>query len=92
MRRRRGWLAGLLTLGVVAPLAACASAGSGVPTLDWYINPDNGGQAKIARQCTDASGGRYRIRVELLPRDAASQREQLARRLAAHDSSVSYHS
>ncbi|QFU97571.1 Trehalose-binding lipoprotein LpqY [Luteimicrobium xylanilyticum] len=75
-------------MGLVAPLAACASTGSGVPTLDWYINPDNGGQAKIAQQCSDASDGKYRIVTQLLPRDAASQREQLARRLAAHDSSI----
>jgi multiple sugar transport system substrate-binding protein len=77
-----------VTLGVVAPLAACASTGSGVPTLDWYINPDNGGQATIAQQCSEASGGKYTITTQLLPRDAASQREQLARRLAAHDSSI----
>jgi multiple sugar transport system substrate-binding protein len=77
-----------VTAGLVAPLAACASSGSGVPTLNWYINPDNGGQAKIAQQCTEASGGKYKVTTQLLPRDAASQREQLARRLAAHDSSI----
>ncbi|MUK00571.1 extracellular solute-binding protein [Vibrio cholerae] len=57
-------------------------------TLTWYINPDAGGQAAIAQQCSDESGGRYRIETSLLPSDAASQREQLARRLAAGDASL----
>jgi multiple sugar transport system substrate-binding protein len=75
-------------LAVAAPLAACASEGSGPPTLVWYINPDDGGQATIAQQCTEAANGAYAIKVETLPRDASAQREQLARRLAASDSSI----
>ena len=38
--------------------------------------------------CTEAADGAYRIETTLLPRDAASQREQLARRLAASDRSL----
>ncbi|MHA7208508.1 extracellular solute-binding protein [Arthrobacter sp. MDT1-65] len=57
-------------------------------TLTWYINPDAGGQAAIAQKCSDESGGRYSIETSLLPNDAASQREQLARRLAAGDASL----
>nr|WP_231554449.1 extracellular solute-binding protein [Arthrobacter sp. L77] len=57
-------------------------------SLTWYINPDAGGQAEIAQRCSDESGGRYSIETSLLPNDAASQREQLARRLAAGDSSL----
>lgn len=56
--------------------------------MTWYINPDDGGQAEIAQRCTQASGGRYAISTSLLPRDASSQREQLARRLAAGDNSM----
>jgi trehalose/maltose transport system substrate-binding protein len=56
--------------------------------LAWYINPDDGGQAEIARRCTAAAGGRYRIETALLPRSASDQREQLLRRLAAKDSSI----
>ncbi|GCE76360.1 extracellular solute-binding protein [Cellulomonas biazotea] len=74
-------------VGLLVPLAACA-AESGPPLLTWYINPDDGGQAEIAKRCTDDAGGEYRIEVSVLPRDAASQREQLARRLAAKDSSI----
>ncbi|OLT53366.1 extracellular solute-binding protein [Cellulosimicrobium sp. CUA-896] len=88
MRRRTRPLAVLAVLGVAAPLAACATGEGGTPELTWYINPDAGGQATIAAACSDESGGAYRIVTELLPRDAASQREQLARRLAAKDSSI----
>lgn len=71
-----------------ASLAACGSADAGPPELTWYINPDNGGQERIAQECSDASDGAYTISTSLLPRDAASQREQLARRLAAGDRSL----
>ncbi|MEX3600421.1 extracellular solute-binding protein [Kocuria carniphila] len=69
-------------------LTACGSQESGPPTLTWYINPDDGGQATIAEQCSAASDGKYKIETSLLPRDASSQREQLARRLAAGDTSM----
>jgi multiple sugar transport system substrate-binding protein len=59
-----------------------------VPTLTWYINPDNGGQQDLAAKCTEAADGAYRIDVALLPSDADGQREQLVRRLAANDSSI----
>src|SRR4051794_4803031 len=84
-RRRLGTAAAaaLLTSG----LAACGGSG-GTPTLTWYTNPDNGGQAEIASRCTDAAGGKYRIETTVLPRLSAQQREQLVRRLAAKDSSI----
>ena len=66
-------------------LTGCSGGESGPPTLTWYINPDDGGQDVLAQQCSDASGGKYKIQTSLLPRDASSQREQLARRLAAGD-------
>ena len=84
MRRR----AALLALALAAPLAACATAEAGPPTLLWYINPDSGGQERIAAECTQESDGAYRLQTALLPRDAPSQREQLVRRLAAGDSSI----
>jgi multiple sugar transport system substrate-binding protein len=68
-------------------LLACRPP-SGPPSLNWYINPDNGGQAELARRCSHAAGGRYQIRTALLPNDATSQREQLVRRLAAGDASI----
>ncbi|MFD0539461.1 extracellular solute-binding protein [Actinomadura luteofluorescens] len=68
-------------------LTACGDDG-GTPKLTWYVNPDNGGQAALAKSCTQAAGGRYRIETSLLPSDATQQREQLIRRLAAKDSGL----
>ena len=72
----------------VALLGACGGGDSGVTTLNWYINPDNGGQAELAAKCSAASNGAYRIETSVLPNDATAQREQLVRRLAAKDSSI----
>jgi multiple sugar transport system substrate-binding protein len=69
-------------------LAACGGGNSGPPELVWYINPDNGGQDAVAKNCSDASNGRYTITTQVLPQDASQQRIQLARRLAAHDSGI----
>jgi multiple sugar transport system substrate-binding protein len=66
----------------------CSSSSSGTPTLTWYINPDNGGQATLAAGCTKAADGKYRIETAPLPNTADGQREQLVRRLAANDSSI----
>jgi multiple sugar transport system substrate-binding protein len=72
---------------VSALLAACGGQSS-TPTLNWYINPDNGGQGRLAKKCADASNGAYQVTIQTLPNDASSQREQLVRRLAAKDSSI----
>ncbi len=78
-------LAACALLGASGALAACGGGDSGKPELIWYINPDAGGQAKVAENCsTDA----YDIRVEILPQDASQQRIQLVRRLAAEDSAI----
>lgn len=76
------------SLALAATLLTGCAAEAGPPTLTWYINPDDGGQAELAKRCTEAADGQYRIETSLLPRDAAAQREQLARRLAAGDSSL----
>lgn len=85
--RRSGMASLAMVLGLAVTLTAC-SADEGPPVLTWYINPDNGGQDRIAQECSDQADGEYVIQTSLLPRDAASQREQLARRLAASDSSL----
>ncbi len=70
-------------------LSGCGGDPAGAaPELTWYINPDAGGQAEIAKRCTEASEGRYTIATPLLPRESADQRLQLVRRLAANDSSI----
>jgi ABC-type glycerol-3-phosphate transport system substrate-binding protein len=88
--RRRSLGGAAATLVLASTLAACGGGGgtSATPTLNWYINPDSGGQAEIAKRCSDASNGAYTIEVSQLPRQSASQREQLVRRLAANDTSI----
>lgn len=87
---RAGWrrlAAGSAVVLASTLLAACAGD-SGTTTITWYINPDNGGQGRLAEKCAAASGGAYQVDVETLPNDASQQREQLVRRLAAQDSSI----
>jgi multiple sugar transport system substrate-binding protein len=76
----------LAAAGIIAStaLAACSSD-SGKTELTWYINPDAGGQAKVAANC---STDKCTIATQVLPQDANEQRIQLARRLAAHDSGI----
>ena len=74
---------------LASTLAACGGGeSSATPVLNWYINPDSGGQAAIAERCTEESNGAYRIVVSTLPRESSAQREQLVRRLAANDTSI----
>lgn len=95
---RRGIAIGAAALMATTGLAACggsSGSGSGPAHLTWYINPDvgnadasKGGQATLAKECSDASGGKYRIKVQLLPNSASDQRIQLLRRLAGGDKTM----
>ncbi|MCD1286976.1 ABC transporter substrate-binding protein [Brevibacterium sp. CCUG 69071] len=88
-RTRGRWrtvMAAAVLFGLVGASGCAADAAT--PTLTWYINPDNGGQASIAADCTAEADGAYRISTSLLPNDAPGQREQLVRRLASEDSSI----
>jgi multiple sugar transport system substrate-binding protein len=72
-------------------LAACGggTASSATPTINLYIYPDGSGAVQQAIDtCNAASGGRYQISYQTLPTGADGQRQQLVRRLAAHDSSM----
>ena len=70
---------------VLAPASSAAST----PTVHWYARPESGGSTvAAAQQCTKESNGKYRIDIQELPADASAQREQLVRRLAAHDSGI----
>jgi multiple sugar transport system substrate-binding protein len=90
--RQRGARGRAIALAVALTLASTLLAACGgqssTPTLNWYINPDNGGQGRLAKKCADASKGAYQVTIQTLPNDASSQREQLVRRLAAKDSSI----
>jgi trehalose/maltose transport system substrate-binding protein len=87
-RRALGSSAAALVLA--STLAACGGGDGGgtAPVLNWYINPDSGGQAQIAARCSEESNGAYSIEVFPLPRNSPGQREQLIRRLAASDASI----
>jgi hypothetical protein len=96
--RRLGAMRGRRRAAACLALAALAIAGGGYgsgggegqgpPRLQWYVNPDDGGQAEIASRCTENARGRYRIETLVLPLSASDQREQVLRRLAAKDTSI----
>ncbi len=66
-------------------LGACTASSDSADTLTWYINPDAGGQAKVAENCSTDT---YKIEVQVLPQNATEQRIQLSRRLAAEDPEI----
>ncbi len=81
---RRGL--GLGVVGILAATLLSACGDEGKPTLNWYINPD-GVDTFIAR-ADECSTDDYDIEIQMLPTSATDQRVQLARRLAAEDSST----
>ena len=81
-------LAGALA---AAGLAACgtSSAATGPVTLNFYNFPDPSGAVQDAvNNCSAQSHGKYTINYNKLPTAADQQRLQMARRLAAGDSSL----
>jgi multiple sugar transport system substrate-binding protein len=79
--------AGALFALSAATLSACGDdGGNGAPQLTWYIN--NAAQEPLATACNEQAGGAYTIAASLLPNNAAGQREQILRRLAAEDKTV----
>lgn len=73
------------SLALASSLLAACSGDSGKPELVWYTNPDAGGQAAVAENC---STDEYTVTTQVLPQDASQQRIQLSRRLAAEDPSI----
>lgn len=86
--RRNRWRRGLAlaATGALASTLLAACGGGGKPTLNWYVNPD--GVDTFEKYADECSTGDYDISVEQLPSSATDQRVQLARRLAAEDSST----
>ncbi|HEY2550694.1 MAG TPA: ABC transporter substrate-binding protein [Streptosporangiaceae bacterium] len=92
-RRLPGRAGGVLLAGALAAggLAACgtSAAGSGPVTLFFYNAPDvSGATAQDAKACTAQSHGKYVVSYQQLPLASDGQRQQMARRLAARDSSL----
>ncbi len=77
---------GVVGVTLAASVLAACGGGGGKPTLNWYINPD--GQVTLNQLAKDCSTDDYSIKIQLLPASATDQRTQLARRLAAKDSST----
>ena len=48
---RRVALAAVAIIAAPAALYGCGEDEGATPTLTWYINPDNGGQADLAAKC-----------------------------------------
>jgi multiple sugar transport system substrate-binding protein len=74
-----------------AGLSACAasSAATGPVTLNFYFYPDTSGATQDAIDNCDAqSHGAYTISYQELPQASDGQRQQLVRRLAAHDNTM----
>ena len=73
-------------------LAACGGGGGsghGSVAINFYNFPDASGAIQQGvTNCTKASGGKYKINYIKLPTAADQQRQQLVRRMAAHDTSV----
>jgi multiple sugar transport system substrate-binding protein len=90
-RRRLALVVAAVAVG--SALGACdggtTRSTGGTPTLNWYIFHDpSGSLPAAAKDCSAASGGAYRIRIQELPTSADGQRQQLVRRSAAKDSSL----
>lgn len=91
-RRRRGTantkraVAGTGALVLACGLLSGCSSASAKPSLNWYINPD--GVDTLTSLAEECSTDEYDIEIQLLPSGATDQRTQLARRLAAEDSST----
>ena len=79
----------IAALGALAATSVALSACSGASaksSLNWYVNPD--GVETLTKLAEDCSTDDYDIEIQLLPASATDQRTQLARRLAAQDSST----
>src|ERR671913_2644478 len=83
--RSRRIAGSVATLALASSLLAACGGDSGPPELTWYINPDAGGQAAVAENC---STDEYTVTTQVLPQDASQQRIQLSRRLAAGDPEI----
>src|SRR5919109_1275953 len=80
----------LVVLAACVVAAGCGGGGGKGPAqLNFYVFPEPSGSfEKAAQECSQQSRGAYTITVNTLPSDADGQRQQLVRRLSAHDDSI----
>jgi multiple sugar transport system substrate-binding protein len=81
--------AGIALAGGALSACASASAGTGPVSLNFYLYPDgSGATGQAISNCNAQSGGKYVISYQMLPQASDAQRQQLVRRLVAHDPSM----
>ncbi|MBE7189814.1 extracellular solute-binding protein, partial [Jatrophihabitans endophyticus] len=86
---RRVVAAATVAVAAGAVLTACSSGSSGPPTITFYDQPSSvAAQQAAIDACNKAANGKYHLVLDQLPSAADQQRQQLVRRLAAHDSSI----
>ena len=83
---RRAWGVLLGCALTAASVPACSASSGGRVSLQLYDSPDpSGATAQAAATC---STPQYTITYNKLPNAADGQRQELVRRLAAHDSGM----
>src|SRR6266404_5490910 len=88
-RRLVAGVASVVLAGTALTACTSASAGTGPVMLNYYLYPDTSGATQMAiNNCDKQSGGKYTISYQPLPQAADGQRQQLVRRLAAHDATM----
>ena len=84
-----GVAGGILLASALAACSPSVNASAGPVTLNFYAAPDvSGATAKVVANCSAQSHGKYTISYQVLPLASDQQRQQLIRRLAAHDNSI----
>jgi multiple sugar transport system substrate-binding protein len=83
-RKPSRWGATIGAVALTVTLGACSDGPEGT-VVNLYGGASGVGFEKILADCNAKAAGRYTIVGNLLPSDADSQRDQLVRRLAAHD-------
>jgi multiple sugar transport system substrate-binding protein len=86
-RKPSRWGAMIGVAALTVTLGACSTEPEGT-VVNLYGGASGVKFDKILADCNQQAAGRYRIVGNLLPSDADSQRDQLVRRLAAHDSGM----
>jgi len=81
--------AGLTLAGAALSACANANAGTGPVALNFYLYQDTSMATQDAiNNCNAQSHGAYTISYQYLPQASDAQRQQLVRRLVAHDGSM----
>jgi multiple sugar transport system substrate-binding protein len=81
--------AGLTLAGAALSACANANAGTGPVALNFYLYQDTSNATLNAiSNCDAQSHGAYTISYQYLPQASDAQRQQLVRRLVAHDPSI----